>query len=242
MGDSEGGGVVFRPRQVHLHGHGFGCSAAVTKGVDDPTQGLGRLVHRDQAVSPTADSSSSLLADRCAEQRRGPCRKAPQLRPVDTHETIVGHLLAAQQGADHLDTLEETGIALRFRRPSVAGDVLVERLARAEGGPEPVGKELAERGDRLGDDHRVVALARRGHDTERHRRRLHRRAEPRPGVPGMTLTLAPRGKVIRAHRRFETLRPRQPPRHRASRDGANCSWDAWKPTIGTPTRTRRSRL
>ena len=228
MGDSEGGGVVLRPRQMHLHGHRLGCSTAITKSVDDPTQAPRRLVHRDQPVSPAADSSSSLLADRRAEQRRGPRRQAPQLRPVDTNEPIMVHLLAPQQRADDVDTLDQAGVALRFRRPSVAGDVLVERLARAKGSPEAVGKEFAERCDRLRDDRRVVSLTRRGHDTERDRRRLHRRTEPRPRVPGMSLALAPRSEMIRAHCRLKpggfgsTMASR-------SRDGANCSWDAWIP-------------
>ena len=87
---------------------------------------------------------------------------------------------------------------------------------RAKCSPEAAGKEFAERGDRLSDDHRVVSLARRGHDTERDRRRLHRRAEPRPRVPGMSLALAPRSEMIRAHRRLEARRLQQPPRHHAA--------------------------
>ena len=88
-------------------------------------------------------------------------------------------------------------------RPPVAGDVLVGRLTGAERHPEPAGEHLAERRRRLGDDRRVIALARCGDDPERQVGRRHRRAEPRPGEAGLALAFAPRREVVRRHRRVE---------------------------------------
>ena len=64
-------------------------------------------------------------------------------------------------------------------------------------------EHLGERRRGLGDDRRVVALPGRVDDAERQRRRGHRRAEPRPGEPGLPLPRAPRREVVRRHRRVE---------------------------------------
>ena len=77
---------------------------------------------------------------------------------IDGDEAAVGHLLATEQRSDHLDALEEASIADVLVGPPVPGHVLVEGLTRSEDRPEAAGEEVGERGDRLGDDRRVVAL------------------------------------------------------------------------------------
>ena len=163
-------------------------------------------MHGDQAVGPGADRPRGLLADGGAEQGRWFLRQAPHAGPVHADETVVGHLLAAQQRADDIDALEQAGVSVGLGRPRVAGDVLVERLAGAEGRPEAPREQLAERRDRLGDDRRVVALPGGRDDAEGQGGRLHRGAEPRPGVAGFALALAPGRQVIGAHRRLEAGR------------------------------------
>ena len=79
----------------------------------------------------------------------------------------MGDLLAAKQRPDHVDALEEASVADVLVRPPLPGHVLVEGLTRTEGRPEAAGEEVGERGDRLGDDRRVVALPGGGDDAER---------------------------------------------------------------------------
>jgi hypothetical protein len=112
----------------------------------------------------------------------------------------VGHLFPAEEGPDHVHTFEEPGVPFLLQRPGVSGHVLVQRLARPERGPETTREQVAERGDRLSGHGWVVALPGGGHHPERERRRLHRSAEPGPGMTRFPLTLAPRREVIRAHR------------------------------------------
>ena len=90
----------------------------------------------------------------------------------------MGHLLASQQRADHLDAFEQSGVSVGLGRPRVAGDVLVQRLAGAEGRPEAAGEQLAEGRDRLSGDRRVGALAGGRDHAEGQGGRLHRGAEP----------------------------------------------------------------
>ena len=113
----------------------------------------------------------------------------------------------------------QAGVAHRLVRPASTGDVLVRRLARAEGDPQPAGVHLQQRRHGLGDDRRVVALAGRGDDAERQVRRRQRGSQPRPGEPGVALTAAPRSEVVRRHRRRRSRRPRQRARQRAARSG-----------------------
>ena len=90
----------------------------------------------------------------------GSSGQGPQPGPVDRDQPVMADRLARQQGPDDLDALAQPGVAQFLARPAVAGDVLVGGLAAAEGHPEPAREHRAQRADRLGDDRRVVALAR----------------------------------------------------------------------------------
>ena len=138
----------------------------------------------------------------------------------------------ANSAPDDVDALAQPGVADGLARPRLARDVLVGELARAERDLQPAREQLRERGGRLGDDRRVVALARGVHDAERHRGRLHRGAEPRPREARLALALAPRGEVVGgprpleagglrvAHRREQRARRRSARATRGSRSRA----------------------
>ena len=116
----------------------------------------------------------------------------------------MADLLAGQQRADDVDALAQPGVAELLARPDVPGDVLVHRLAGAEGDPEPAGEHRAEGGDRLGDDHRVVPLAGGVDRAERQAGGGQRRAQPGPGEPGVALPGGPRLNMVRAHGGIES--------------------------------------
>ena len=116
------------------------------------------LVEGDQAVGPAAHPGGGVGADGRPDQLRRPLGEGPEPGPVDRDQPVVADRLAGQQRPDDRDGLAQPGPALLLGRPAPAGDVLVGGLAAAEGQPEPLGKELAQGGRRLGDDRRVVAL------------------------------------------------------------------------------------
>ena len=117
-----------------------------------------------------------------------------------------------EQAADDVDRLHEPRVALLLRRPRIAGDVLVDRLAAAERRPEPLRVHLREGRDLLRGDRRVVALSRRGDDAEREVRwpRARRRASSRRSRSG------PAGRSRARGGRCTSRRRSRPPR-RASR-------------------------
>ena len=118
---------------------------------------LGSLVDRDQSVCPRSDD----LGRRCRPPRRKWRRvlgKRVQPGAVDAHEPVVRDLLAGEQPADHVHALEQALVADFLRRPTVAGDVFIGCLARAERDPEAAGEHLRQRRGRLGDDRRVISL------------------------------------------------------------------------------------
>jgi hypothetical protein len=186
-----------------LDGDGLALTAALAERLDDAPERVEGLVDRDQPISPTTDDARRPGRHGGAEQARRLGGQAPKLRSIDVDRPVVGDLVAPQQRSDNVDALQQAGIARRLVRPAIARDVFVERLSRTERCPEPAGIELGDRRDRLREDHRMVALSGRGHDPERKAGRLHGGAEPRPGEPGMSLPLAPRCEMIRAHRRAE---------------------------------------
>jgi hypothetical protein len=112
----------------------------------------------------------------------------------------VIHDLACEQGPHDVHALAQPCVPLGLRRPRLAGDVLVGRLAGAERDPQAPREQLAQRRRGLGDDRRVIALTRRVDDAERQLRRLKRRTEEGPGEAGFALTLAPRREVVGRHR------------------------------------------
>ena len=84
-------------------------------------------------ISPSAHDAHHarrLRGHRGAHQRRAARRAATRPGPVDVHEPVVGDLLAGVQRPDDLDALEQARLPLRLGWPAVAGDVLVDRLAR----------------------------------------------------------------------------------------------------------------
>jgi hypothetical protein len=113
---------------------------------------------------------------------------------VHLHAAAVRDLLAGEERAHDGDALGEASPSLVARRPGVAGDVLVERLARAQRRPQPGGEHDPERRDRLGEgeDRRVIALPRRAYGAKRHVGRLQSCAEPRPRETAFSLVFAPR--------------------------------------------------
>jgi hypothetical protein len=140
-----------------------------------------------------------LRADRGGQQRRRHLRPGPDPGAVDGDQPVVADLLAGQQAAHDLDALAQPGVADVLARPHLAGDVLVAGLAGAQGGPEAARVHRAQRGSRLGDDRRVVALTRRVDDAERQARRLQGGAQPGPGEGRLALPLAPGREVVGAH-------------------------------------------
>ena len=152
------------------------------------------MVISPSAHSPAQPAVSTLTA--VASSGGGSAGSVHSLRPVDADEPVVVDDLAGQQRAHDVDALAQPRVADLLVRPRRAGDVLVGELAGAEGDRQPPGEQLGQRGRRLGDDRRVVALAGRVDDAERHRRRLHRRAQPRPCEARLALALAPGREVV----------------------------------------------
>ena len=185
------------------------------------------IVISPSAHSPAKPAVSALTA--VAEQRRRLGGQRPQLRAVDGDQPVVVDDLAREQRADHVDALAQPGVARRLARPRLAGDVLVENSPVPSATDRRPGEHLGQRGGGLRDDRRVVALPGRVDDPVRHRRRLHRGAEPRPREAGLALALAPGREVVGATRRAGS--PRPPPRASpsAARSGGICSCDAWMP-------------
>ena len=196
-------------------------------------------VARPSAHSPT--QRGRVHADRRPDQRRRLRRQRVQLGPVDPHQPVVRDRLAGEQRAHDLDALAQAGVAGGLVGPRVAGDVLVGRLAGAERDPQPPGEHLAQRGRGLGDDRRVVALARRVDHPERQRRRRHRRAEPRPCEARLALAFAPRREVVRGHDRPEARRLGVPWRARAGgwAGSARASSEGRRPARRASTRDNR---
>ena len=202
VGDGEGPVRVGVAGQVHLQRE-LAAAAGVPVRADHLAELVVRLVHRDQAVGPLGAGAGRRHADRGADQGGLDLGQRPQPRPVDVDQPVVADLLAGQQRPDDVDALPQPRVAQLLARPALPGDVLVGRLAAAERDPEPAGEHRAERGDRLGDDRRVVALAGRVDRAERQRRRGQRRAEPREAERRLPLPGAPRREVVGAHRRGE---------------------------------------
>ena len=126
--DRQGGGLVVRPRQVRP-ARRPACRRRLPLGTRRSTRRSTSHgpVDRDQAVGPRADHAGGLVRDGRAEQRRRGLGQAPHPGPIHADETVVRHLLAAQQRADHLDAFQEPGVPVGLRRPPVARHVLVER-------------------------------------------------------------------------------------------------------------------
>jgi hypothetical protein len=108
----------------------------------------------------------------------------------------VGDLLAGEQGTHHVDALTQARVALGLRRPPAAGNVLVRRLPAPERDPQAIREHLGQRGRGLGDDGRVVTLARRVDHAERQPRRGHRGGKERPREARLALPFAPRREVV----------------------------------------------
>jgi hypothetical protein len=203
VGDPQRLVVVGRPGDVDLQDHRLALPAALAERGDDALQALARLVDRRQAVRPAPDPARGLGRHRGAHERRRLGGQRPQPAPVDVDEAVVGDLLPASIARMTCDALGQARVALGLGRPAGARDVLVGRLPRPEADPQAPGEHLGERRHGLGDDRRVVALARGVDDPERQRRGGQRRPEPRPGEAGLALALAPRGEVVRRHADLE---------------------------------------
>ena len=162
------------------------------------------IVTSPSAQPPT--QRGGLGAHGGADQRRRLGRQRPEACAVDAHEAVVVDHLAGEQRAHHVDALPQAGVARALVGPGVAGDVLVRELAGAERHPEPAREHLGQRGRRLGDHRRVVALPGRVDDAERQRGRLHAAPQPGPREAGLALPLAPGGEVVGAHRALEAGR------------------------------------
>ena len=158
------------------------------------------LGDRGQTVGPPGHPAGSLDTDSRAEQRRRLLRSGPQPSPVDGDQAVMADLLAGEESAHDLDALPQPGVADRLPGPSPAGDVLVGRLAGAQRNPEAAGVHRLEGARGLGDDGRVVSLARRVHHSEWQAGRLQSGTEPRPSETGVALGLAPGREVVGAHR------------------------------------------
>jgi hypothetical protein len=180
------------PGQLDLDVHRPAIAAAFAERVDQPAQAVERLMHREQTVGPRATPASGVDAQRRTEERRRLRRQRPQPGPVDADQAVMADLLAGQQCPYDVDAFSQAGVAAGLVRPAIAGDVLVRRLARTEGDPQPARRQLEQRGDGLGHDRRVVALAGSVHHSEREPGCVHGRPQPRPGETGLALALAPR--------------------------------------------------
>jgi hypothetical protein len=86
----------------------------------------------------------------------------------------VGHGLAPEQRAHDVGALAQARVALGLAGPGHAGEVLVQALAAAEGQPEPPREHLAQGRGGLGEDGRVVAVARGRDHAEGQAGRLER--------------------------------------------------------------------
>ena len=86
-----------------------------------------RTVIMPSAQPPTTLAVSSPTA---APNSGGICLgQAPQAGTVHVDVPAMGHLVPAQERADHLDALEQPRVAVGLGRPWIPGDVLVQRLA-----------------------------------------------------------------------------------------------------------------
>jgi hypothetical protein len=184
--------------------HQLPPATGVAIGGDHLAQVVVRLVDGGQPVGPVGAGARGDHRHRRCDQGGRLLGQAPEACPVDRDQPVVGDLLPGQQGPDDRHAFTEPGVADVLAGPSVAGDVLVHRLATAQRHPEPAGEHRPEGRGRLGDDRRVVALARGVHHPERQGRRRHRRAQPRPGEAGVPLRQVPGGEVVGTHGRGET--------------------------------------
>ena len=195
VGDGQRLLVGRRPAHVHLQ-H---LAPFRPERVEQTLERLDRRVDRRQPVGPLRAPGRGLLAHRRAQQRRRYRRQRPQPRAVDHHVPVVRDLLAAEERAHDVHALAQARRAVLLRRPALAGDVLVGRLAGAQRDPQAFGEHLAQRRRGLGDDRRVIALPGRVDHPERQRGLGQRGAEEGPGEAGLALPHAPRREVIGRH-------------------------------------------
>ncbi|VXC28782.1 hypothetical protein MICRO8M_80585 [Microbacterium sp. 8M] len=170
----------------------------------DPARLVALRSDRDQAVRPRRRLGRSVRGHCGGQQRRRHLRQAPDPRLMHLDGAGGRDQLAAQQVLHERGAGVQPPVALLLRRPGLGDDVLVQGLSAAERGPEPAREHLRRRGDGLREHCRVVAAGRRGHHADRERGRRECRAQPRPGMPGVTLPGAPGSEVVGAHRRVET--------------------------------------
>jgi hypothetical protein len=124
---------------------------------------------------------------------------------------VVRHELPAPQLAQHLDRLFEHLAADVDRRPPRAGDMLIERLARADAQRE-LAVQQHTAGSRRLRDHRRMNAHRRARDCRRDGKRTHLgdRTDHRPDKRALPLLVVPRVVVVRDPQRVEAILLGQP--------------------------------
>src|SRR5690606_26449842 len=133
-----------------------------------------------------------------------------ELRLLDGDPSVVRDRFTGPQRAHDLDRLEQPRVALALRRPGNPADVLVQRLAAADGQPEALRKHFGKRRGGLREHGRVITPARRADTAEVEVRRAERSAEPRPREAALPLHRCPRMEVVRAHGGVEARLLRAP--------------------------------
>ena len=105
-------------------------SAGVAVGVENPSQGLERLVDGDEPVGPVGVPGGRLWGDGGADERRDGVGQRPQPGAVHRDEAVVADLLAGQHPADDVDALAQPLVADLLARP--LGPVTRSLLASPE--------------------------------------------------------------------------------------------------------------
>ena len=221
------------PREVHLDRDRLALAAVLAEGGQHPLEVLARLVDRDQPVRPLRRRRPPSRRDTAVASSGG--GSAGRVHSF-ARSTVTSPSWSTTSPANsaRMTSTHSRSRALRtaLPRPRLARDVLVGELARAERDLQAAREHLRQRGGGLGDDRRVVALARarsRRRTASRspasRRRATTTRSPTRPGArstarSGPTTTPArsrrpPRRASPRAARSARSARARRGCRSRA---------------------------
>lgn len=125
-----------------------------------------------------------------------------KLTEADLEETLrLQGLTVGPQCADDLGAFAQPRVALVFRGPALAHDLLVQRLAAAQAHPaEPAREHLRQCRAGLRQDGGMISpAAGHGDRAEGQIGGLHRRAEPRPRKAGLALGVTPEVEMVGGH-------------------------------------------
>lgn len=143
----------------------------------------------------------------------------------------MGDSFSAPECTDDLDGLQQTLLPRGLTRPWLTGDIFIQGFARTYRHPESVGIHACQCGSSLCNHRRMVAP----HGTVDYPARDlvdgQCCAEPTSCEAALALRVAPRMKMVGAHKAIETcLRSFTTNSSNSSNSsGGNCSSDAWQP-------------